>query len=529
MEQNTTDKTELITQERIRELLASGTSLYDRKELCSLILLALVANESIFLYGPPGTAKSMAAHWAANLLATDKYFSCLLNQYTQPDELFGPVSIQMLEHGAYTRLTAGYLPEAEICFLDEIWKAGPAILNTLLTITNERIFKNGNAVCPVPLKLLLSASNEFPAEDSGLGALYDRFLIRVAVEPISNKTDFVAMLKGKSKDVLFAPLTAQELSRWQNLAKNAEVPKSITDFLYSLRLQTEKSNLYISDRRWKKALGLMKASAVLNGRAEVTLSDAAVLTHCLWNKLEERATITELIASRLENANADTLQQLSALATAVEKEAQKDSKSESGANKQLAWIEQTEKQLSEITETCAAKLGINGDNLFASAALEKALKNALKDKALNTRKVLEKIRERAMFTKDLIASGITAAEIAGVKREFSFAGKIQAMQRVLEPHIMKAVAQKSENGMSIDELQQKYIAVFSPLFSAGEKSGVAETVQKMLQDCLKYTHTRENNRRVWEKGADRIIRAYARFHPKAASDTLFGDGGQLED
>ena len=152
-------------QERMKGLLESGSHLLDREDVCRMTLLALAAEESVFLYGPPGTAKSMAAKWAASMLDTDKYFSCLLNQYTQPDELFGPVSIKSLENGTRETLTQGYMPEAERAFLDEIWKAGPAILNTLLTIRNEKTFRNGNRTEEVNLKLLLYASNEYQSEE----------------------------------------------------------------------------------------------------------------------------------------------------------------------------------------------------------------------------------------------------------------------------------------------------------------------------------------------------------------------------
>lgn len=288
----------MTTTERIKELIESGSYLLDREDACRMTILALASDESIFLYGPPGTAKSLTAKWTANLLDTKKYFSCLLNQYTQPDELFGPVSIKSLESGTREILTQGYMPEAEIAFLDEIWKAGPAILNTLLTICNEKTFKNGNQTINVPLKLLISASNEFPSEDAGMEALYDRFLIRIVVEPVSRKDSFVRLVTGRKnfdEEIKVNPISQEELSAWKTGSENIAVPKEITDFLFSLRLRMNERGLYISDRRWKKIVNLLKTCAFLNGRKKVAFSDLFIIENTLWNYPEERKEIEECV------------------------------------------------------------------------------------------------------------------------------------------------------------------------------------------------------------------------------------------
>lgn len=171
--------------EALKNALSEG--LYEKDEALRLALLAAIAGESIFFLGAPGCAKSMLARRIAQAFKTDgdgsvQYFETLLNQFSTPEDVFGNISLKALngeledEQGnkkeEYRRLTENMLPEADIAFLDEIWKASPAILNTLLTIVNERKFHNGSKVEDVPLKALLAASNELPAKDRGLEALY---------------------------------------------------------------------------------------------------------------------------------------------------------------------------------------------------------------------------------------------------------------------------------------------------------------------------------------------------------------------
>ena len=121
-----------------------------------------------------------------------------MQKFSTPDEIFGQVSISELKKDNYKRLTEGFLPTATFAFLDEIWKSSPAILNTLLTILNERLFKNGKIIENCPLKVIISASNEVPPKNQGLEALYDRFLLRVPVFPIKDKNNFEILLESNN-------------------------------------------------------------------------------------------------------------------------------------------------------------------------------------------------------------------------------------------------------------------------------------------------------------------------------------------
>lgn len=297
--------------EKLIDCMSDG--LYEKRHIMSIALLSAIAGESVFLLGPPGTAKSMVARRLKMVFKEAKAFEYLMSRFSTPDEIFGPVSISKLKNeDKYERLVEGYLPNAEVVFLDEIWKAGPAIQNALLTAINERIFKNGSEIINLPMKALIAASNELPAEDEGLEALWDRFLVRIVSNCITSESTFYKMIRAKNTQEPTIPIdlmiTDELYKKWQACISDVEIPNEVCHTITSVRkalkdeLKKEdinKMDFYISDRRWKKVFHLMQASAWLNGRNKLDLTDCILLFHCLWNKVETIPTILAVINNAL--------------------------------------------------------------------------------------------------------------------------------------------------------------------------------------------------------------------------------------
>lgn len=229
------------------------TGLVERDATIRLALIGTLAGEHLLLIGPPGTAKSHVARRLHLAFAESSYFERLLTRFSVPEELFGPLSIKGLEDDRYERLTDKYLPAASIAFLDEIFKANSAILNALLTLLNEREFDNGTQRSKVPLVAVIGASNELP-EGEELDALFDRFLLRLHVGPVTEEgfKDLLS-LRGDASPGNSSP---PEIDRGRFAAKIAAeqvaVPDDIVALLVGLREWCMAKSIPVSDRRWRK-------------------------------------------------------------------------------------------------------------------------------------------------------------------------------------------------------------------------------------------------------------------------------------
>ncbi|MEA2051197.1 MAG: AAA family ATPase, partial [Campylobacterota bacterium] len=287
---------------KISKLLVEiNKDIYEKEEVISLSVLSALAGESIFLLGSPGVAKSLISRRLKYIFKEASHFEYLMNKFSTPEEIFGPVSISKIQEDKYERKIEKYLPDSEVVFLDEIWKAGPSIQNSLLTVINEKVYRNGTQEDIIKLKSLISASNELPAKDEGLEALWDRFLVRYVVENIEDENNFFEMITSSTNADITIDETIQisdeEYNDIQDKSKTIYVPDEVKNTISVIRKYISKYNeqnkkdeeftpIYTSDRRWKKIINILRTSAYLNGREKVDLMDCFLIVHMLWDEVE---------------------------------------------------------------------------------------------------------------------------------------------------------------------------------------------------------------------------------------------------
>jgi MoxR-like ATPase len=283
-------------------------SFLGKSETVRLMLVASVAGELMLLIGPPGTAKSAVIRMFAKLVDA-KYFEYLLTRFTEPNEIFGPIDITAFRQGQYQRRMDGMLPASDIVFLDEVFKANSAILNSLLSVLNERLYTVGSSVVKVPLVSCFGASNEVPNDDD-LMAVFDRFLIRYKSDNLDSYHFQELLVRGLEHEVskitgefdrLQPFLAAQDLRGLHIFLaeRMRQVPEAFLSQYKGLIFQIRAEGVSISDRRAVKMLKLFVASAFLDNRPAPDPSDFFLLKHT-WNNLDQAEILDGIVGPVLE-------------------------------------------------------------------------------------------------------------------------------------------------------------------------------------------------------------------------------------
>lgn len=339
-------------------------SLLERQDAIRASLATVLSGQHIVILGTPGTGKSQLVTEIAGRIGDPgqgglKTFQYLITRFTKDDELFGQISIKGLKEDLYVRKTEGRLPESELAFLDEVFKGSSAILNTLLTIMNERAFDNGGQRMRVPLMSLFGASNEMP-QGEDLAALWDRFVVRLTVSDLQDDANMVRLLRSqadrlqrKAQGIADPPrttMTRAELLEAQREVAMTAIPDSIAQQLTKFRSELKsKAGITASTRRWTQVLPVLQANAFLEGRMAVEEDDLGILQFCLWNQPEQQKVIQREAARLANPLNAKAVELLDK-ARSIYDDFQKSQQSSEALDKKFTAATESASKLKQVAQ-----------------------------------------------------------------------------------------------------------------------------------------------------------------------------------
>jgi len=273
-----------------------------KDEIVDLLGVSLAAGENLFILGPPGTAKSALVQEMARRIE-GQVFDYLLTQFTEPNEIFGPFDIRKLREGELITNTEGMLPEAAFVFLDELLNANSAILNSLLLVLNERVFRRGRETRKLPTLMVVGASNRLP-EDDALGALFDRFLLRVRCDNVDSDQLESVLVAGWKRDIQangqVSTISVDDIRTLQNLLSEVDFSVARSDYVQLIK-RLRQAGIMVSDRRAVKLQRMLAASALLCGRLQVNRTDFWVLRY-IWDTDAQLDVLATIVDEALEQA-----------------------------------------------------------------------------------------------------------------------------------------------------------------------------------------------------------------------------------
>jgi len=309
---------------------------FERNDIVDGLLAALLCRQHVLLLGPPGSAKSALASALATSITDATLFTWLLTKFSTPEELFGPVSLKALQQDRVARISAGKVPEADVVFLDEVFKANSAILNALLTVINERVFYNDGKPVPCPLLTMVGASNELP-EGEELEALFDRFLLRFWVAYIQDAGNVRRLLVSVKCSAQNTSITIDELRACQAEVEQVVVPDVIFDAVLGIKNKCEEQGFRASDRRWQQTIGLLRARAYLDGDDAVSEDHLDLLADALWRDPKDRPALAAIVGAVGNPLNVRAIEIQDAATEAVRKLPSVDAKD---ATAKAEWLKE---------------------------------------------------------------------------------------------------------------------------------------------------------------------------------------------
>ncbi|MEU7905051.1 AAA family ATPase [Actinoplanes sp. NPDC049118] len=295
-----------------------------------LLQLGLVCREHVLLLGDPGTAKTDLVLRFADLINAEK-FAYMLTRFTEPSEIFGSLDMAAFRASTYRVRTTGMLPRAQVAFLDEIFHGSSAILNSLLTLINERTFHNGSDPVAARLLTLIGAANE-PPEDPVLRAFADRLLLRVELQPIAADHLGELLDRGWSQELerlRETPpaaneerattrreepiLDVEEVVRLSRVLRDVDLT-GVRDHYEDVIRELLAANVTLSDRRVVRGLKLVAGAALLRGAERAQLADFWPLMH-FWTDPADVPVFTEVVQGRVQADGGDPLERVEEVAT----------------------------------------------------------------------------------------------------------------------------------------------------------------------------------------------------------------------
>lgn len=286
---------------------ALNNSTLEREHIIDGLLATLLSKQNAFLLGVPGTGKSDLVRSLCAGIVKANYFGYLLTPTTDPSEVFGPVAVTKLLNDEYTRDVNGYLPSAHIGFLDELFRGSSAILNSLLTLLNERTFNNGKELIDTPIQSIIAATNSWPDEES-LQAFADRFLFRPTVDllrkPVSKRKLDEWALGINDRPKVGEYITLTELQDLQKAAQEIEIAEDFLDRFSSVWEMLSNRNIFISDRRRVQILKFLKAWALVQGDDMLYPEHMHnSLVHIVYQTKEDQEVIEEILEQEIPTAD----------------------------------------------------------------------------------------------------------------------------------------------------------------------------------------------------------------------------------